>query len=160
MWLESAMAIVMKKIHGALLKIVFCSFGSNIVKPKASDVLTQHLLQRKLPHWTSYFVKYSSVENDQFGLSHFNWNVKGINYHILRTGCFPYIKYHCSMAPRCNLEPEDRFFTALKAINLGIPCLAYGIGAWFLIRVTEIVHTSSGPVNIYFLYQEDEGAIH
>lgn len=59
---------------------------SNLKKVKASEVLTAYLIQTKDPHWTSYFVKLSDVENDQWGKSHFNWTLKsGSNYHILRT---------------------------------------------------------------------------
>ncbi|XP_039578957.1 uncharacterized protein C15orf61 homolog [Passer montanus] len=129
-------------------------------RPAASEVLSQHLRQRRLPHWTSFCVKYSAVHNDQFGLSHFNWPVDGANYLVLRTGCFPFIKYHCSRAAPQDLALQDAFFTALKVLNAGIPTLLYGIGSWFFARVTETVHTSHGPVTIYFLNKEDEGAMY
>ena len=40
----------------------------------------------------------------------------------------------------------------------GIPCLLYGLAATQLIRHTEIVQTSKGPVTIYFLMPEDKGS--
>ncbi|KAJ8304513.1 hypothetical protein KUTeg_018096 [Tegillarca granosa] len=61
-------------------------------KPLASEVLTCHLTQRNLPHWTSFCVYKHCVINDQFGLSHFNWQVDNHNYHILRTG-LPTLSY-------------------------------------------------------------------
>ncbi|CAK8697311.1 unnamed protein product [Clavelina lepadiformis] len=126
--------------------------------PKASTVLTSHLRQRCYPHWTSYFVKYKNVINDQKGQSHFNWEVDGHNYHILRTGCWPYIKYHCTERPLQDLSLEDKLFTLIKIVNFGIPCLAYGIGALFLINHKETVNTTSGSVFVYFLYKEDPHA--
>ncbi|CAI5792621.1 Uncharacterized protein PODLI_1B014340 [Podarcis lilfordi] len=150
---------LLKQMHEGFLRLALLPRGGP-AKPKASEVLSQHLLQRGLPHWTSYCVKYSAVHNDQFGLSNFNWEVKGTNYHILRTGCFPFIKYHCSRAPHQDLAMQNYFFTALKLINFGIPTLLYGIGSWFLVSVTETVHTHCGPVTIYFLNKEDEGAMY
>lgn len=43
---------------------------------------------------------------------------------------------------------------------IGIPTLLYGIGSWFLVSVTETVHTCHGPVTVYFLNKEDKGAMY
>ena len=135
-------------------------FKRAISRPLASQVLTLHLMKRKCPVWTSYFVKYKSVVDDQRGRSHFNWMVDGNNYHILRTGCWPYIKYHCTKRPFVNLQSEDFLFRILKFINLGVPCLAYGVGAHFLIKHEEYVHIGKDIVVIYFLYKENPDALY
>uniref|UniRef100_A0A3Q2H5F2 Uncharacterized protein n=1 Tax=Equus caballus TaxID=9796 RepID=A0A3Q2H5F2_HORSE len=43
---------------------------------------------------------------------------------------------------------------------IGIPTLLYGLGSWLFARVTETVHTSYGPITVYFLNKEDEGAMY
>uniref|UniRef100_A0A8D2MF96 Uncharacterized protein n=1 Tax=Zonotrichia albicollis TaxID=44394 RepID=A0A8D2MF96_ZONAL len=53
-----------------------------------------------------------------------------------------------------------RFHSVCFSLSSGIPTLLYGIGSWFFARVTETVHTSQGPVTIYFLNKEDEGAMY
>ncbi|XP_018784673.1 PREDICTED: uncharacterized protein C15orf61 homolog isoform X4 [Bactrocera latifrons] len=81
--------------------------SANLMKPKASEILTAYLKQCNEPPWTSYFVKFRDVENDQRGMSHFNWTLySGANYHILRTGCYPYMKYHCSKRAIQDLSME------------------------------------------------------
>lgn len=129
-------------------------------KPAASEVLTCHLQNNGCPPWTSYFVRYDAIIDDQWGRSHFNWPVNNgaSNYHILRTGCYPYIKYHCSKRPVQDLRIEDAFFRFIKVFNLGLPCLAYGTAARFLIKHEEIVVTPKGNVTIYFLYEENKGS--
>ncbi|XP_031829514.1 uncharacterized protein C15orf61 homolog [Nomia melanderi] len=129
-------------------------------KPLASEVLTSYLLQTNEPPWTSYFVKYADIVNDQRGMSHFNWPAGSSNYHVLRTGCFPYIKYHCTKRARQDLSSEDKFFKAIKLLNLGIPTLLYGLAATWLIKHQETVNTAQGNVTIYFLLPEDKGSIY
>ncbi|XP_015440292.1 PREDICTED: uncharacterized protein C15orf61 [Dufourea novaeangliae] len=129
-------------------------------KPPASEVLTRYLLQTNEPPWTSYFVKYADVVDDQRGMSHFNWPVGSSNYHVLRIGCFPYIKYHCTKRPRQDLGSEDKFFKAIKLLNLGIPTLMYGLAATWLIRHQETVKTAQGNVMIYFLLPEDKSSMY
>lgn len=52
-------------------------------------------------------------------MSNFNWKVGSSNYQILRTGCFPYIKYHCSRKEEEDLVVSDKFMRIIKVLNLG-----------------------------------------
>lgn len=54
--------------------------------PKASEVLRCYIRQGNYPPWTSYFISQFHCLNDQFGQSHFEFDIDGRNYHILRTG--------------------------------------------------------------------------
>ncbi len=65
------------------------------------------------------YVPYCDVQNDLWGRSHFNHEVDGQNYHILRTGAFPFVKFHCSQRPKENLLVEDVFYRVLKVLNFG-----------------------------------------
>lgn len=99
-----------------LLKSPRCKLLS---RPTASEVVSSYIRSSNYPHWTSFFVRYSSLLNDHFGLSSFNWMVDGHNYQILRTGCYPYIKYHCTKREVLDLSLENTFFNVIKVINLG-----------------------------------------
>ncbi|KAH1000665.1 uncharacterized protein C15orf61 [Dendroctonus ponderosae] len=145
-------------MSGRLLK--FFNSGRKANFPTSSEVLSCYLRQCNEPPWTSYFIKYSSIRDDQWGRSHFNWQVGKSNYHILRTGCYPFIKYHCTKRKLEDLTFEDSFYRVIKVINLGLPCLAYGIAAIYLIKHQEAVATNKGIVTIYFLYPEDKGALY
>jgi len=68
------------------------------------------------------------------------------------------MKYHCTKRPYEDLVLEDKMLRMLKVVNLGIPCLAYGVGAWFLISEKETIVTDLNSVTIYFLYPEDKAA--
>ena len=126
-------------------------------KPLASKVLKSYLHQKNYPHWTSFFIKYSSVSDDNHGKSHFNFNTNGQNYEILRTGCYPFIKYHCTKQnPPNNLIFSDKFITFLKFCNLFLPCLIYGGYAWFLVGYVEKV--VEFDVKLYFLIKEEENS--
>lgn len=100
------------------------------------------------------------MKNDQRGMSHFNWTLEsGANYHILRTACYPYIKYHCSKRIYQDLSLEDKFFRFLKVMNLGLPMLFYGLAAIKLIsHKEEVLLKNHKSVFIYFLYKEDKGS--
>ena len=84
------------------------------------------------PCLLAWYVSRADVLNDQWGMSHFNWKVcniwawvlkrlkptsisiyfqvDGANYHVLRTGAFPFIKYHISRRPHQDLSIEDNFY--------------------------------------------------
>lgn len=121
--LFSVMVVLVLKHGGSLATKISSSLlvqrnFSRHKKPLASEVLTCYLLQCNEPPWTSYFVKYDSVQDNQWGLSHFNWVAGNSNYHILRTGCYPFIKYHCSKRPHQDLSLENILMRTIKIVNL------------------------------------------
>ncbi|CAJ0961495.1 unnamed protein product, partial [Mesorhabditis belari] len=122
-------------------------------------VLRAYIRQRKHPSWTSYFVRYRDIQDDNFGDKHFNFDVDGHNYHILRTGAYPYIKYHCTKRPNEDLTKENNFYRLITIINLGLPCFLYGLAAVALIRHKERVdfvreNGQKATVHIHFLIEE------
>lgn len=90
-----------------------------------------------------FHAQYRDVQNDQWGKSHFNWTLdNGTNYHILRTGCYPYMKYHCTKRPYQDLKLDDNFMKFIKIINLGknvfISILFYPILQRFMHEISRI----------------------
>jgi len=128
-------------------------------RPLASRVVFDYLRQQNYPTWTSFFIRYRNIQDDQIGEKHFNFQVDQHNYHILRVGCFPFIKYHCTKRPIADLTIENRLYRLITICNLGIPCLIYGISAIFLIRHTDYliitINDRRISIPIYFLILED-----
>lgn len=80
-----------------------------------------------------------------------------IYIYFFRTGCYPYIKYHCTQRPIQDLSTENRLFKLITIANFGIPCLLYGVAAIGLIKHCEIViePKTQQKVKINFLIKED-----
>ena len=53
--------------------------------PPSSLVLSCMLRQAGHPPLTAWYVGRGEASDDQWGKSHFNWEVDGVNYHVLRT---------------------------------------------------------------------------
>ncbi|KAI6178668.1 hypothetical protein M3Y98_00525700 [Aphelenchoides besseyi] len=124
-------------------------------RPSASLVVKSYIRQRHFPSWTSFFLPYKYVQDDLFGEKHINLEVDGHNYHVLRIGCYPFVKYHCTQRPKQDLNFENQLYKAITVCNLGIPCLLYGVAAIFLIRHTEHLKIKNKEIPIHFLIKED-----
>ncbi|CAD5209822.1 unnamed protein product [Bursaphelenchus xylophilus] len=124
-------------------------------RPLASTVISAYIRQRGHPSWTSFFLPYKFVQDNFYGEKHFNFEVDSTNYHILRIGCYPYVKYHCTQRPYQDLTAENSLYKILTALNLGVPCLLYGIAATFLIKHTDYVTLEDQKsIPIHFLILE------
>uniref|UniRef100_A0A915E6X2 Uncharacterized protein n=1 Tax=Ditylenchus dipsaci TaxID=166011 RepID=A0A915E6X2_9BILA len=124
-------------------------------RPLASSIVRAYIRKRSFPSWTSFFLPYKHVQDDLFGEKHINFDVDGHNYHMLRIGCYPYVKYHCTQRPSQDLHLENRLYKALTVINLGIPCLLYGLAAIFLKKHTDEIVYQGKTIPIHFLMLEE-----
>ena len=101
-----------------MLKIVSRFMRLNSVsKVKSSELLCLYLSLHNYPPWTAFFILQSDIIDDHFPLSHYNFIVEnekknnGVNYHVLRTRCYPYVKFHCSKRP---YQVGDRLLFSIK----------------------------------------------
>lgn len=112
-----------KAIYGPVTRLKWLFKVSKIKlnqRPTTSEVITCYIRLTNYPYWTSFFVPYSSILNDHYAFSSFNWLVDGHNYQILRTGCYPFIKYHCTKKEAENMSAQNKLFNMIKVVNLGI----------------------------------------
>ena len=144
-----------KIFQSGINNLVFKSTSSKRNLPKSSAVLEKYLKQRNLPSWTAFYVPQSDIQNDLWGKSHFNFKVDKANYHVLRTGAFPFIKFHCTQRPEGqDLSLENHFYNVLKVLNFGFPCLLYGIAGLLWANHIEEVKLEERTIKIYFWYKE------
>jgi hypothetical protein len=123
--------------------------------PPSSLVLSCMLRQAGHPALTAWYVGRGDASDDQWGRSHFNFEVDGVNYHVLRTGAFPFIKYHATRKPKADLAAEDVFYRALKVVHAGVPTLLYGLAGLLWARHTEtVILPDDQRATIYFWYPE------
>ena len=128
------------------------------IEPTSSAVLEAYLRHRDYPNWTAFYVPYCQAENDLFGKSHFNFDVDSRNYHVLRTGAFPFTKFHCTRRPVENLRAEDLFYGILKCLNFGLPTLVYGIAGLLWAKHCEEITVEGRQITLYFWYKETRGS--
>ncbi|KAM3721105.1 Uncharacterized protein ACO02O_08952 [Dirofilaria immitis] len=86
-------------------------------RPFASQIVRSYIQSRKYPTWTSFFLLYREIQDDNFGDKRFNFNIDGHNYCILRIGCYPYIKYHCTKEPWKDFNTENRLYKFITVLN-------------------------------------------
>ena len=102
------------------IKLLFKSSNSLLAtRPFASEVVFNYIRLRNYPAWTAFFIKYNSVVNDHFSYSCFNFQIDQHNYQILRTGCYPFVKYHCTKTKCQDLDLQNSFFNLIKIMNFG-----------------------------------------
>ena len=119
-------------------------------------MFSQHILDKGLYlHGQHFYVSQKDIKNDHFGMSHFNWSVDGTNYHVLRTGCWPFVKYHCTKAPYANLQAGNIFYGVLKLLNFGIPGFLYGIAGLLFTKHIDTVEINSKVIELKFWYKEN-----
>uniref|UniRef100_A0A914CVI3 Uncharacterized protein n=1 Tax=Acrobeloides nanus TaxID=290746 RepID=A0A914CVI3_9BILA len=127
-------------------------------RPTGSEVLSAYIRQREYPPWTSYFVPYKYIQDDQWSQKNYNFDVDGQNYQILRVGCWPYIKYHCTKKPVEDVSKLNKLLKFMTIINFGgLPFVVYGVYSILLISHTDyVVEPRTGiRVPIHFHIKEN-----
>ncbi|KAK6728275.1 hypothetical protein RB195_005737 [Necator americanus] len=84
-------------------------------RPLASSVLRSYIRKRGHPSWTSYFVEYRQVQDDHFAEKHFNFEVDGHNYHILRQ-VYAFVVFEIKRVVLISSSSENYFYFLMYLI--------------------------------------------